>query len=500
MFEKRTKALKNIFVIMLCVLCIRLGQIAIIKGKSLEIAAKHQQERTIELESIRGNITDRHGKSFTGEGKETLWLNQNGEIVKTKPGEESFEFKKEKRIPSLAKHLIGYTSPDGEGKSGLEKIYNSKLKTEKNLKLKYYADAKGEPVSELQIIKEETKKEPQLRLTLDYKLQEIAEKIMHKHIKKGALVLLDVNSFDVLAMASRPDYTYEKLESYASSADGELLNRAVLGYNAGSVFKIITASAALEKDMGYMERYFDCHGSYALNDGHIFGCNQKDGHGVLYFTDAFAKSCNCSFYVTALEVGGDDIIKTAKKFGIGTHLLNVSLGEAGGNIPHRQIYSEAETLNISIGQGEILITPLECAVMTATVANGGIRKKVNIADGIKTGKNYKSLKNKGEERVISKETAQKTADMMRSCVTSGTAMEASISKTQIAGKTGSAETGWIENGEAVVHGWFCGFFPYENPRYAMAILAEGGKSGRASCVKPFMEMADKINEIYPFIE
>ena len=500
MFEKRMKALKNIFVVMLCVLCLRLGQIAIIKGKTLEIMARLQQERTIELESIRGNITDRHGKSFTGEDKETLWLNKDGSILKTKPLENSFEIKKEKRFPSLAKHIIGYTSPDGEGKSGIEKIYDPYLKTDKKLKLKYYADAKGEPAGDPKIIKEENKKNPQIRLTLDYELQKTAEKLMNKHIKKGALVLLDAKSFDVLAMVSRPDYDYDKLESYNSSFNGELLNRAPVGYNAGSVFKIITASAALEKDMGYMERYFDCRGSYTLNDGHIFGCNQKDGHGVLYFSDAFAKSCNCSFYLTALEVGGGDIIKTAKKFGIGTSLLNAPLGEDTGNIPERMVYSQAETLNISIGQGEILITPLECAVMTTTVANGGVRKEVNIVDGIKTGKKYKSLKRKGEKRVIKEETAKNISNMMRSCVTMGTATEALNSETKIAGKTGSAETGWIENGESVVHGWFCGFFPYDKPKYAMAILSEGGESGSKSCVKPFMEMADKINQIYPFIE
>ena len=499
-FEKRVKALKNIFVVMLCVLCLRLGQIAIIKGKTLEIMARLQQERIIEIENVRGNITDRCGKSFTGENKESLWLNQNGEVVKTKPLENSFEIKKEKRFPSLAKHIIGYTSPDGEGKSGIEKIYDSYLKTDKKLKLKYYANAKGEPVGEPQIIKEENKKESQIRLTLDYELQKTAQRIMEKHIKKGALVLLDAQSFDVLAMVSCPDYDYENLESYNLSANGELLNRALLGYNAGSVFKIITASAALEKDVGYMERYFDCRGSYSLNSGHVFGCNQKDGHGVLYFSDSFAKSCNCSFYLTALELGGNDIIQTAKKFGIGIPLLNAPLGEEGGNIPERMAYSEAETLNISIGQGEILITPLECAVMAATVANGGVRKEVNIVDGIKTGKKYKNLKTKGEERVIKKETAQNLSDMMRSCVTTGTAKEAVNSEAKIAGKTGSAETGWIENGKPVVHGWFCGFFPFDKPKYAMAILSEGGESGSKSCVKPFMEMADKINEIYTFKE
>lgn len=500
MFEKRLSALKRVFVFLLCVLCLRLGELVIINGKSLETMAQMQQQRIVDLENIRGDITDRNEKKFTGENKETLYLDDAGNVLRQSPKDYIQEFKKEKRSPNIAKHLIGYTSPDGAGKSGLEKLFNRELISEGKLKLTYLADAMGTPYGDVKVQTEEAKNKSEIKLTLDKEIQKNAEEIMDKYIEKGALVILDVKSFDVLAMVSRPNFDEEKLLSYKASADGELLNRALMEYNAGSVFKIVTASAALEKDSDYEQRYFDCRGSYDLGDGHIFGCNEKNGHGILYFSEAFAKSCNCSFYVTGLETGGEDIIQMAKKFGIGGKLLNVNLEEAFGNLPQRSIYSKPEILNISIGQGEILITPLECAVMAATVANSGIRKEVNIVDGIKSGKNYKSLRKKGEERVINEETARLLSAMMRSCVTSGTAVLARDSSAEISGKTGSAESGWFKDGKPMVHGWFCGFFPSSKPKYAMAILSEGGESGNKSCVAPFMEMAEKINEIYPLKE
>jgi len=498
-FEKRLSALKKAFIFMFCVLCLRLGELAIINGKSLETMAQMQQQRTVDLENIRGTITDRYGKEFTGTRKETYYLDKEGNVLKENPKDYALEFQKEKRSPDIAKHLIGYTSPDGEGKSGLERIFNKELKSKEKLKLSYLADAMGRPYGDVKVLAKKAKSQIELRLTLDKEIQKNAEDVMDKYIKKGALVLLDAENFDVLAMVSRPSFDEKKLLSYEESSDGELLNRALISYNAGSVFKIITAAAALEKNKDYVSRYFDCRGSYDLGDGHIFGCNEKSGHGSLYFTDAFAKSCNCSFYVTGLETGGEDIIQMARKFGIGGKLLNVNLEEALGNLPQRSFYSKPEILNISIGQGEVLVTPLECAVMAATVANGGVRKKVNIIDGIKSEKNFKRLSKKGEERVISEETARYISDMMRTCVTTGTGILAKDSKAQISGKTGSAESGWIKDGKPMVHGWFCGFFPSDKPKYAMAILSEGGESGSKSCVAPFVEMAEKIIENYSFI-
>ena len=495
MLLKRAAIIKRIFVFLFLLLCVRLGQIGIINRESLEAMAQLQQERVVELENIRGTITDCHGDNLTGDKKETLYLASDGSVAREKTKNTFFEFEKIKRTPHLAKHLIGYTSPDGEGKSGLEKLFNDELKEDEKIKLSYVADAVGSVAGNIETTTPKSKRK--LRLTIDKQLQTIAEKVMDKHIKKGALVLLDAQSFDVLAMVSRPSFNEDAVSGYDLSSEGELLNRALMGYNAGSVFKIVTSAAILEKDENYIQRYFDCRGSFTLPDGHSFACNKKDGHGILYFPDSFAGSCNCSFYVTGLEAGGDAIIAMAKKFGIGKPLLNAELQEAKGNLPQRSIYSQAEILNLSIGQGEILITPLQCAALAATVANGGIRKEINIVSSLDDGKKSTNLRKTGEERVISEKTAGIIADMMRRCVTSGTAINAGESKALISGKTGSAESGWIDNGKPMVHGWFCGFFPSDKPKYAMAILSEGGESGSRSCVAPFVEIAEKIIENSP---
>lgn len=472
--------------------------IGVYNGKSLETMAQKQQEREKTVKHTRGNFVDRKGRNITDEEDVNLYLSADGNISDTKKDNFVWEFSVKKRFPVSASHLIGYTDADGEGKSGLELLFNDILKTDGKTKIKYMADAFGNPAHSFELTEKKASQKTDIKLTLDLDIQKITKTVMEKHIKKGAAVILDVKSFDVLSMVSLPGYDDKNIGKYKASSDGELLNRALMGYNAGSVFKILTSAAALQKMPDFINRSFDCHGSYTLDDGHIFACHKSDGHGVIDFKTAFAHSCNCSFYIAGLEGEAKKIIGLAEKLGMGSTLLNVKTDESCGNLPKRNIYSNAETLNISIGQGEILITPLQCAVMAATIANNGIRRDVNLVSGFKSGKKFESKKNNGRYEVISCDAAKTLSQMMRECVLSGTASSAAKSKINIAGKTGSAESGWVKDGSPLVHGWFCGFFPYENPKYAMAILSEGGRSGAGSCVAPFVEIAEKINEIYPF--
>jgi len=303
----------------------------------------------------------------------------------------------------------------------------------------------------------------------------------------------------VLAMASRPVYDTEKIESYFSSDEGELLNRALCAYNAGSVFKTITASAALESNINYQFREFNCDGSFEYGDK-TFSCHKQDGHGQESFSKAFADSCNCAFYETALILDGKKIKDTAKKFGLGEKVLHMGNEEASGFIPKEKKYAPLDMINLCIGQGEILITPIQSASVAATVANKGVRKEVSIAKQIidEKGEVMTTFKNEKSIRAIKESTAQVLGNMMRECVLSGTAKKISSSPLEIAGKTGSAETGWLrDDGTPMVHGWFCGFFPYSSPKYAIAVFSEDGKSGAESCVEPFLELSEKIVEIYP---
>ena len=497
LFEKRVKGLGVICFFLLFMLSIRLMYIGIYSGKTLETMAQKQQERKLAVKHTRGAFLDRNEKKITDAGDIKLYLTDKGEISDKHGNDNVWEFNIKKRFPDTLGHLIGYTDIDSEGKSGLEALYNDVLKTDGKTNVKYMADAFGNPAHSYSLEEEKSKTQTDIKLTLDVDIQKIVYNVMKKHIKKGAAVVLDIESFDVLSMVSLPDFNEDKIESYTASSDGELLNRALMGYNAGSVFKIITAAATLEKAPEFVNRTFDCRGSYDLYDGHIFACHKKEGHGVIGFKEAFAKSCNCSFYIAGLETGAQNIISLAEKMGIGKSLLDIGYDERCGNLPKRSIYSNAETLNICIGQGEILVTPLHCAVIAATVANRGKLREVNLVDSFINKEGSINKRKSGEYELINEETARVLSDMMRECVLSGTASYAADSKTNISGKTGSAESGWIKDGSPLVHGWFCGFFPYENPKYAMAILSEGGRSGAGSCVVPFVEIAEEINKIYP---
>ena len=498
MFSKRAKTMSLVCTAIFALLALRLVFIWGLHGASYTAAVQNQQQSHASVKDLRGDITDRNGIAFTDRESQTLGITNDGSVI-AEPVSSLYTFSSKKRAPALATHIIGYTTEDGFGICGIEKNFDTALKNKGNIALSYKSTASGIPLDSFCVSEKHSDAPTQVGLTLDYHIQKIAEEVMDKYIQKGAAVILDTTTFDVLAMVSRPDFDATGVDKLADSKNGELLNRAIMEYNAGSVFKIITASAALEKDDSYVRRYFDCHGKYELPQSNTFVCNNRDGHGILSFDDAFAYSCNCCFYVTGLEAGASLIMDTARNFGMGKCLLNTNLGESKGNLPQRTQYSPAETLNLSIGQGEILVTPLQCAVMAATIANGGIRKEANIVHGVTySDQSYEDLKNEGSCRVIKSSTAMQIGAMMRECVLYGTGAKAASCPIAIAGKTGSAQTGWIENGVPLVHGWFCGFFPYESPRYAMAILSEGGLSGADSCVEPFAEIAEKINDIYQY--
>ena len=199
-----------------------------------------------------------------------------------------------------------------------------------------------------------------------------------------------------------------------------------------------------------------------------------------------------------LDVGADAILSTAKKFGIGTPVITDGdfLGETPGNVP--DVKEITDTVNYSIGQGEILITPVQAANMVCIIANGGVAGDVNIISQTSdaTGKITLPIPDTQEVR-ISKKTSEYVKNCMISAVKDGTGKLLSQSEAKIAGKTGTAETGWEVGGRTLVHGWFCGFFPYDNPQYAMAVLVEDGGSGAASAAPVFGEIAEEIMKFYP---
>lgn len=411
------------------------------------------------------------------------------------------EYRKRSEAGMPAAHLIGYTDKTSlTGLAGLEKSYNNILNSNKSTFALAVTDAKNQFLGEYgyQIKEIEANSPLSLKLTIDFHMQKMAEEVMDKMIESGAVAVIDILDGDILVLASRPGFNPTDISGYLDDESQPLFNRAVAGYTPGSIFKIITAAAALEENLD-TDIVFNCPGYHMVGD-RMFKCWNFDmgGHGLLDLKNSFAQSCNSYFIQLGIKVGYRKMLDMAKKFGLGSYtgLTMQNIPEYEGVLPAEQdIAADGDVANLALGQGKILITPLQAAGMTAIIANGGIRKSLNAVDCIinKNGDIVRDLKNRDWERVISRETAKKLMEMMEATVESGTGQKANIGGYGgAAGKTGSAETGLIEDGRKIIHAWFTGYFPYDEPRYAMSVFVEDGTAGGTSAAPVFAEIAAKI--------
>lgn len=495
--EKRLKVIGSFFLICALVLVAAQARICFFKGDEYSRSVASQRRESLEVKSYRGKFYDRNMIPLVEYSTDTFYMEEDGTLAKehgAKLPNMTVRYGKD----STASHLIGYVNADGEGVSGLEKVFEPVITAKEALKVNVVKSADGRVLHKMGMsISEEAETADSVKLTLDSHIQRICEEALGAEAVTGAVVVLDTHSFDVLAMASTPDYDQSNVASYVDTDGSELVNRCVSQYNAGSIFKIVTLSAVLENSK-LRYNYF-CDGAFETYE-HVFGCHKYDGHGYLAPADAFAVSCNCAFYTMGLDVGSQAILNMARQFGLGSGLIELSdFEEMGGNIPAKDFYGYLEAVNYAIGQGEILLTPLQAANMACIIANNGVGVKINIADSVcsEDGVIKQNLRQTGETRAVSYNTAMYLQDAMRKAVADGTGASLADSPARIAGKTGTAETGWIENGKNLVHGWFCGYFPYDNPKYAMAVLVENGGSGALSAAPIFKKISEEIVKIYP---
>jgi len=497
MKEKRFKFILSIFALCAVYLVFVQMGICFIKGEEYTKAAVMQRKTSFVIKTYRGRFLDKNMIPLVESSIASCKIDKNGEI-NTKNGVSIGSMTMRYGPDSLARHLIGYVDKDNIGVSGLEKAFEKDLKSKSIREINAVKSADGRVIESMGMsLKEDNDISNNVLLTIDSNIQKIAEDVMESNLVHGACVILDTKTSDVLAMASTPSYDQNDVASCLNSENGELINRCVASYNAGSIFKIITLSAALERLT--TRSSYECNGFLNLGT-HTFNCHKSEGHGVTNYTEAFSKSCNCAFYTMGLDLGSDAILNAAKSFGLGKKAVSGGfLDESAGNISNSKEQSYLDAVNISIGQGEILLTPIQAANIACIVANNGLKRKINVAKAVvdKSGSVIKNLYEKGEERVLSESTAEIMKTAMCSAVSDGTGKAAESEIARIAGKTGTAETGWLKNGRNLVHGWFCGYFPYDSPRYAMAVLADDGGTGSLSAAPVFKEIAEKIIKIYP---
>ncbi len=441
---------------------------------------------------------------------------------------------------NLASHILGYASRidadeyekrkatysqnDIIGKTGIENVFEEYLKGKNGTK---QIDMAVDGTTTAEYIAKEAIAGSDIVLTIDANLQKIAEDTLAANIQKiatggfgkaydanaGAVVVMDVNSGEVLAMASYPDYTpadfvggisNENWAKYRDNSAKPLVNKATQNsYSPGSTFKMVTGIAGLESGVINLTSTINDTGvykKYGISMNCWYYTDYHRGHGWVNVSQAIERSCNYFFYETADRMGIDNLVKFSKYFGLGTKTGIELQGETAGVLASKEAkqklhpddpnWNPGNTLNASIGQGDNEFSPLQMARYISMLANGGKRIDVSIvktirnADGSETSReeiNQFVNRKLGleedniEEISLNQDYLNAILQGMQS-VTSDTTGTAYVRfkdfNISVGGKTGSAEA---PNNQ--VHAWFVGFAPFENPEIAIVVMVENGGHG-----------------------
>ncbi len=386
----------------------------------------------------------------------------------------------------------GYKKGDMIGKTGVEKRYDSVLRGERGYRY-LEVDVNGREVGNFNGKRDiESVSGNNIRLSLDVDLQKLAEKLLDN--QKGAMVVLNPQNGEILSMVSKPDYNLEPFarglsintwQSLSGDPDKPLLNRTIQAQlPPGSTYKLVVAASALEDGLIDTNREYFCDGMFWLGTK-MFPCWRSEGHGSVNVLDAIQESCNVFFYQLGLQVDIDRWVKYSRQLCFGA-ITQVDLdGESEGLLPDRDYldekYGEGKwgkgmVVNLSIGQGDLLVTPIQMAMLAAVIGMEGKYSIPHVVQAIQDRSGdwkeqsipvrrisglslavYKLLK-EGMSRVVNQ--------------SGGTGQGAYIPDIEVCGKTGTAQ-----NPHGKEHAWFIGFAPRNDPKIAVALVIENGGSG-----------------------
>ncbi len=436
-------------------------------------------------ESLRTDVLERLQK-----GKPVL-LNDHLPQV---PGVLSVQVPVRYSTEGTAVHVIGHIDVSGQGMCGIEKDWDALLKDSGGkVQVRYRADAWGRTLNgdALEEVRTDGDGTAGVVLTIDRNIQQMAEEIAQNRLQKGAIIITETRTGKIRAMVSTPIYDPDNAAQAMSAPDSPMVNRALCSYNVGSVFKLVTACCAAETMENLPEMY--CTGTL-LHHGRPFQCIYGRGHGHVGLGRAVALSCNGYFIRLAEQVGAKSVYTMAQRLGFGREItLTDSIRSSAGTMPTLQDLSAPAALaNFSFGQGALMASPLQVAVMIQTIANDGVQIAPTLIEGtVDAEGQFASVEPAVRERILSEEAAEIVKRAMRMTVTEGTASHAAPAGG--AGvKTATAETGWYQNGEAVVQAWCAGFYPAETAEYTIVVFAENGRSGSATCAPIFKELAEGL--------
>jgi penicillin-binding protein 2 len=407
---------------------------------------------------------------------------------------------------------------DFAGKSGLERQYNDVLMGTDGMR-RVVVNSVGKEMKEMRLSQQEAIPGKQIQLTIDYDLQEVAEKALAD--KKGAIVALDPRSGEILAFVSRPapdpnDFAVrvskEEWQRLNEDEDHPLMNRVTQAQLApGSVFKIVMATAMLESKVPAENFTAFCPGS-ATFYGRQFKCwvYGKGGHGVVNLHAAIVHSCDVFFYNVGMRMGIDRISKYAKMLGLGSKTGIDLPSEEPGLVPseewvqrvfHHKWYP-GSTISVAIGQGAVTVTPLQIAYAIGGIASGGVFKQPHL---------LKDAARVGEMHVdLAEDTVEQVTQGMYGVINEGgTGGAIKLQGIEFCGKSGSAQImsnternrlgkGLSQNKD---NAWFVGYAPRRNPEIVVSVLVEGGEHGAGTSgpivrdiVKAYYDKKEKKNQ------
>jgi penicillin-binding protein 2 len=424
--------------------------------------------------------------------------------------------KREYPYGSLASHLLGYLGEISEtqlksgrqstykmgeylGRCGIEAAWEDYLRGQRGFR-RMEVDAYGRELGNL----EQKLSTPgaNVQLTMDTLLQREAEDCLQD--KVGAIVALNPQNGQILALASSPAFSPEAFEQGLSPQEWQnilenknhpLMNRTIKGqYPPGSIFKIVMAVAGLEEGVITPDTYINCRGSL-LSGNHEFHCWRRRGHGSVNLHHALEHSCDVYFYEVGRRLGIERIAKWSRRFGLGSPSglkldkeMPGLVGSPAWKHTHvRAPWQEGDTFSVSIGQGYNLTTPLQAASMAATLANGGIVYQPQLVEKVETAAG--EVLHRFSPVVLGRLEAAPAhlavvQEGLAAVVRSGTGRRAALYQVDVAGKTGTSQVVSLEKektGKTIRrfqnHAWFVAYAPADDPQVAVAVIVEHGGQG-----------------------
>jgi len=475
-----------------CLLFLRLFQLTVVKGNYYYSLAEENRIKEIIIEAARGKIIDRKGlviaKNLPADiNKNANRLNspryyQEGmaaaPIIGYRQSADPADIKNDR---CLSKLKIG----DKIGKKGVEKLYDCDLRGRPGKKL-IEVDAQGRYLKTLTVVAPTEGKT--IQLALDWQLQQKAYELLKE--KKGAVVAVKPKTGEVLILVSSPTFdpqifendNQEAIKKIFANQDKPLFNRAGQGvYPPGSIFKLVVAAAALEEKKIDEDTQIEDTGTVQLGPltfGNWYFLQYGKTEGMVDIVKAIRRSNDIFFYKIGEKLGPEKIKRWAERFGYGKE-IGFGLGETTGLIPSpfwkKEVLKErwytGDTYNLSIGQGYILVTPLQVTIATATIANDGYLCQPQL---LKTNRQPPTTNHCKKIPISPKTLKLIQQGMQEACSPGGTGWPLFNFKPQTACKTGTAES---QTKEAAPHAWFTVYAPADNPEISLTVLVENGGQG-----------------------